>query len=129
MFTYKYKACLREELIRRGGKETTKSGMERDSKSRHWAAGVGSEMMLESTCVSGKKGKLGRDHMPKLTNWGDSNPTWEATKSEASKHPLRELQKNGKVNRLVGKIKEKEALLSENSPNLPTAQTNPTEGM
>ena len=67
--------------------------------------------------------------MPKLTNRGDSNPTWESTKSEASKHPPRELQKDGKVYGLVGKIEEKKALLSENSPNLPKTQTKPTGGM
>lgn len=55
--------------------------------------------------------KVDQVHVLALPNLDDSNPTWEKTKSDASKNPTRELQENGKVKGFMGKLEEKKAPL------------------
>ena len=63
-----YGVWLRGEPIRMSLKDPYKYGMEGDHKGRFWTTRVRSERTIVPTCVSGEKGEVGRDHVPKLTN-------------------------------------------------------------
>ena len=71
------------------------------------------------TTETGPERTVEKNHVPALPNLEDSNLTWEITKSDASKHPTRELQENGKVKGLMGKLEEKKAPLARHPWNYP----------
>ena len=106
-----YGAWLRGEMSRRGGKELGNFRVVGDFDSRHMTTKTRPERIVEKNHMPSKVTKVDQVHVLALPNLEDSNPTWEITKSDDSKHPTRELKENGKVKGLMGKLEEKKAPL------------------
>ena len=82
-----------------------------DFDSRHRTIEIGPKRTIKKNHVPSKVTKVDQVHVPALPNLEDSNPMWDITKSDTLKHPTRELQENGKVKGLMGKLEEKKAPL------------------
>ncbi|KAL0000561.1 hypothetical protein SO802_014342 [Lithocarpus litseifolius] len=65
-------AWLRGEPIRRGFKDLTRSGMEKEGDERSWEGGV----RLEKPSEARKKTVGGKEHVPRLTSRDGDNLTW-----------------------------------------------------
>ena len=98
-------------MSRRGGKEPGNFRVVGDFDSRHMTTKTRPERIVEKNHMPSKVTKVDQVRVLALPNLEDSNPTWEITKSDDSKHPTRELKENGKVKGLMGKLEEKKAPL------------------
>nr|POE83774.1 hypothetical protein CFP56_06096 [Quercus suber] len=105
-------SLVKGQTVKKRRKEPETFRVGSNFNSKHRTTETGSKRIVEKNHVPSKVTKVDRVHVAALPNMEDSNPKWEITKSDALKHLTRELQENGKVKRLMGKLEEKKALLA-----------------